>query len=209
MHSFFYGLGAAMCVTALSAPCLAQSGPHPQLAPTRDVTVVYAVQPQGAPAPQQVTVSFAKDGDRLRIDEANKIGATVLDRPAQQVMLIMNKQRMYMQFSPQHGLRNPFLLDLSMHYTPAGQGNVAGLVCDKWTIATTHGAATACVTQDGVILSEFGADADGAQGTLTAQNVQYGPIDPTLFQPPAGYEKITSHMPIPHNPHPATGVTAH
>jgi hypothetical protein len=195
--------GLLLAATVAGARAQEAGAVHPRLTPARDVTVTYSVQTQaqtqapGAPAgPQQVIVAFAKDGDRLHIEPADRIGATILDRPGQTVTLVMNKQKLYVQFSPRSGLRNPFLLDLSMHFTPAGTGEVAGLACQKWTIATQRGNATACVTEDGVILSESGVDSEGTQGQLTALNVQYGPIDPSLFLPPAGYQKVTGHMPV-------------
>lgn len=176
-----------------------QSGQHPRLAPARDVTVTYSVQPQNVSTPEQVTVAFTAEGNKLRIDPANHAGATILDRPAQQVTLIINRQKVYTSFSPQHGLRNPFMLDIAMQFTPVGKDTVAGLACNKWTISTSHGQAVACVTDDGVILSEAGVDADGLQGKLTALNVNYGPVSPDIFQPPAGFQKIVPHAPIPHN----------
>lgn len=198
LRTLGYGVGAlVLCVTG---PALAQqaTGTHPRLAPSRDVTVLYSVQPEKLPKAEQVTVSFSADGNKLRIDSADGAGTTVLDRPGQQVTLIMNRQKLYTSFAPQHGLRNPFMLDVSMQFTPDGTSTVAGLACNRWAITTSHGKAEACVTEDGVILSESGVDADGQRGTLEARKVTYAPLPAAHFQPPEGYQKIDAHAHIPH-----------
>ncbi|NIE78820.1 DUF4412 domain-containing protein [Asaia sp. As-1742] len=201
-------LSLALSMTAGAVTALAQesTGAHPRLSPARDVTVVYSVQPEKMPQPVQAIVQFKAEGDKLRIDSPDHAGSTILDRPAQRVTLIMHKQRVYTSFAPKHGLRNPFMLDMSMQYAPDGAGTVAGLACNKWTITSTHGKATACVTEDGVILSEEGVDADGLHGKLEAQKVTYGPVADTQFQPPADYQQITAQMPIPHGAGPQSSA---
>ncbi|GBQ97318.1 DUF4412 domain-containing protein [Asaia lannensis] len=200
-------LGVTIMSTALPALAQGSIGPHPRLSPARDVTVVYSVQPEKLPKPVQATVQFKAEGDKLRIDAADRAGSTILDRPAQRVTLIMHKQRVYTSFAPKHGLRNPFMLDMTMQYAPDGTGMVAGLACNKWTITSPHGKATACVTEDGVILSEEGVDADGLHGKLEAQTVTYGPLAESQFQPPADYQQITAQMPIPHGAGPQSSMT--
>lgn len=197
-------LALAVAATGSVGTALAQQ--HPRLAPARDVTVVYSVQPEKLPQPTQAVVQFKAEGDKLRIDSPDHAGSTILDRPAQRVTLIMHKQKVYTGFSPKHGLRNPFMLDMSMKYEPDGAGRVAGLACNKWTITTTHGKANACVTEDGVILSEEGVDADGLRGKLEAQSVTYGPLADSLFVPPADYQMITAQMPIPHGAGPQSSA---
>ncbi|WP_148505798.1 hypothetical protein [Tanticharoenia sakaeratensis] len=191
-HMMLLGTLALSCAP-VGAAFADPSSQHPPLAPTRDVTVDYTVQPQGSPTPIPVKVAFSGDGNLLRIDGNGGKSITILDRQNQLVTLVSTMQKIYMQFSPRSGLRNPFLLSMSMHYTPAGTATVAGLACNKWAISTDHGSAQACVTDDGVILSESGVDADGAQGQLTAQTVQYGPVPSSQFQPPSGYEQIKPH----------------
>lgn len=183
----------ALSLAPIGAAYADEASVHPPLAPTRDVTVDYVVQPQGAPSPVPVKVAFSGDGNLLRIDGNGGKSITILNRQDQLVTLVSTMQKVYMQFSPRSGLRNPFLLSASMKYTPAGTASIAGLTCNKWAISTNHGSAQACVTSDGVILSESGVDADGAQGQLTAQTVQYGPVPSSSFQPPSGFEQIQAH----------------
>jgi len=186
-------LAGAACVGG--APARAQDAAHPQLMPTRDVTVDYDVTHEGATVPQKVRVYFGADGGRLRVDGPDGVGATILDRTAQQVTVILNRNRVYAQFNPQNGLQNPFLLDISMKFTRKGDGAVAGQPCTKWDIEAKQGKATACVTADGVILEEEGVDSDGMRGHLVARTVTYGPIASSEFVPPEGFMKVTHGRP--------------
>lgn len=163
---------------------------HPRLAPARDATVTYHL---AAPASQgdDVKVYFSGSGDLLRIDSADGQGITILDRPGQVVTLVMVPRKLYAHIRPQHGLHNPFMLDLGMKYTKGGKETIAGAVCDHWDIQTAHGKASACVTDDGVILAEDGVDADGASGSIRAVSLSYGDLPTATFQPPAGFQEIT------------------
>ncbi|QDH13756.1 hypothetical protein E3E12_05655 [Formicincola oecophyllae] len=176
---------------------VAGSTVHPPLTPLHDVTVTYLFRAQHRPGEKDmgpekpVTVSFGQTGDRVRIESAGAKGVTILDRPAQKVTLISNGERSYIQFLPLHGLRNPFMLDLNMQYKPGAMAKVAGVPCQQWAITSPQGHADACITADGVILSEHGVDADGIAGQLDATAVHYGPLPASLFEPPAGYKKVT------------------
>jgi len=186
----FRALGCLGVMIGLPA-AHAQQADHPRLMPTRDVTVDYAVTHEGAPQPQTVRVYFGGEGARLRVDGPNSVGATILDRTDQQVTVVLNRQRVYTQFNPREGLRNPFLLDLSMQFTRKGASSQAGQACTEWAIVARQGNATACVTEDGVILREDGVDADGMRGHLEATTVTYAPIASTMFAPPAGYQRVS------------------
>lgn len=204
-RSFALAAGLMLAGQSFSA----HADDHPRLAPTRDVTVTYRMlASKTSPQSQDVKVYFSGSGDLLRIDSSDGHGVTILDRPNQKVTLVMLSQRVYTQFSPREGLRNPFLLDLTMHYTPAGEGNIAGVACHKWSIDTSHGKASACVTEDGVILSESGVDADGVEGSLVAQKVSYNDIPASLFLPPEGFERIQPHHRIPSSGEASGGTQA-
>ena len=177
------------------SPARAQPASHPPYMPTRDVKVVYEVQPQGAPAPQRIIVWFANAGDLMRIDSPDSQsgaiqGETILDRDRKLLTIVMNSAHVYMQVAQRQALRSPFLFDASMSFKPAGTGAVAGLTCMRWTITASAGHATACITGDGVVLSEAGVDSQGASGTLTAQQVIYGTVPAAAFQPPDGYSRV-------------------
>lgn len=191
---------ALLCVTSLgllaTGLCLvtpARAEDHPRLTPTRDVTVVYELTTPSSPPKgglNTVKVAFSGAGDLLRIDSQDGNGVTILDRPGQQVTLVMMKQQVYTRLHPSHGLHNPFMLDLDMQYTAAGHETVAGVACERWSIQSSHGKASACVTEDGVILAENGVDADGVEGSIRALSVSYQDIPASTFQPPADFHLL-------------------
>lgn len=186
-----------LLVAGLSVMTPAHADDHPRLTPTRDVTVVYELSTLSSATkghPESVKVAFSGAGDLLRIDSQDGNGVTILDRPAQQVTLVMMKQQLYTRLHPSHGLHNPFMLDLDMQYTPAGHDTVAGVACDRWTIQSSHGKASACVTPDGVILAENGVDADGVEGSIKALSVSYQDIPSSTFEPPAGFHMLEPKM---------------
>lgn len=186
---------------ATSVGALADSAPsdHPALAPTRDVVVTYRFQAGANPAAPQkkVTVSFGAEGNRLRIDPIGIPGVTILDRIAQRVTLISMEKRSYVQFLPMNGLRNPFMLDLNMTFHANGMGKIAGYDCRYWSVETPKGKAQACVTEDGVILSEAGVDSDGVSGRMEALDVSYHDLPASTFEPPAGFHKFQPKPPSP------------
>ncbi|MBB2200174.1 hypothetical protein [Gluconacetobacter tumulisoli] len=195
------GLAFAAAMGGTTLPAHAQgvgdAVTHPPLAPTRDVQVEYSVQPEGAPAPKTVQAWFTSNGGMMRIDSPEGEGSTILDRAARQVTIVLNKQKVYTRLDAQYGIRNPFLLDLSMQFTRKGAAQVASVPCTEWGVVSGRGSATACVTDDGVILREDGVDGDGMKGRLEATKVVYGPIASAIFQPPADYQQVTRHRVAP------------
>lgn len=168
----------------------------PPLMPTRDVSVLYTVQPEGAAQAQPVQVYFQGGGGMMRVDgppgpDGAPQGDMVLDRTAKTMTVVLNGPRIYMQIPEREQVRSPFVLDASMQFTRTGVGSVAGLPCVQWSIVSGKGSAIACVTTDGVVLSESGVDGDGARGQLVARTVTYGPLHAVLFTPPAGYQRST------------------
>lgn len=176
---------------AAGAPAAARAAEHPLFMPSRDVRVTYAVQPDGAPAARDITIYFTGGGGLMRIDSPDGQGATILDRDRRLMTILINYAHVYMQIPEREALRSPFLLDASMRFQAATPGQVQGLACQNWTITTTAGNATACVTADGVVLSEAGVDSQGARGRLVAKTVSYTALPGSLFQPPAGYARVT------------------
>lgn len=191
-------VGGAFAAILAAAPAHAEApADHPALAPTRDVVVTYRFWAGGnAAAPEKkVMVSFAADGNQLRIDPIGVQGITILDRLKQRVTLISTEKKSYIQFLPVNGLSNPFMLSLNMTYHAEGMGTVAGHECRRWSIESPKGKAQACVTDDGVILAEAGVDSDGVSGKMEAQNVTYRDLPASTFEPPEGYQKIQRNTP--------------
>jgi len=199
----------ALLPVAAGLPALAQLPRHPPFTPARDASVVYDVQPDGAPSAQQITVSFSNGGQMIRIDSPDGQGATILDRRKKMMTVLVNQAKVFMQIPERSELRSPFLLDPGMQFAAIGPARVAGLDCMRWTITTppagppasvppgtaspggTPGNNIACVTADGLVLSEEGADSEGARGHLVAQRVAYAPVPASTFQVPPGYAAVT------------------
>lgn len=187
---------ALLAIGVVARDADAQSANGPRLMPSRDVTVLYKVQAEGAPQAQPVKVYFGGGGSLLRIDgpdgpDGDSRGAMILDRTGKVMTVVLHEPKVYMQIPEKEEVRTPFVLDPSMKFTRAGTATVAGLACTQWTITSPKGNATACVTDDGVVLSEAGVDGAGSRGQLTAQKVSYETEPATLFAPPAGYQRTT------------------
>ncbi len=190
-------LGTILGTALAGAPAAMAQAAQPTLMPTRDVTVLYEVKPEGAPQAQTVRVYFRGGGGFMRIDgppgpDGSASGDMIMDRDAKVMTVVVNQARIYMQIPEKQTVRSPFVLDASMHFTRTGTGVVAGLPCTTWSIVTDKGNATACITADGVVLKEVGVDGEGARGELEARTVQYGPLPASLFAPPPGYQR-TAH----------------
>ncbi len=203
-------------VSAIIAPPLhAQlATDHPRLTPGRDAVIDYVFQPRpseqdlkaGAKADTPVTsrhvqVLYSGDGGLMRInymtgmegDESR--GAVIINRAAQEVLVIINDRRIYTRLVQQEGVRNPFLLDMSMQFTKTGSDVVAGQPCTTWLAVSAQGKAATCVTDDGFVLQQDGVDVDGLNGSLRAMKVAYDIVPVSAFQPPAGFLEVTPHSP--------------
>ncbi|WP_407927072.1 hypothetical protein [Acetobacter garciniae] len=193
-----------------------QAMDHPPLTPARDAVIVYSFQPRpteqdlkAGPAPttplptRQVQVLYSGDGGLLRLnyltgaaDGASR-GAVIINRAAQEVLVILNTRHIYTRLVQQESVRNPFLLDLSMQFTRKGTDTVAGQPCTVWQAYSAQGSTSACVTDDGFILRQDGADVDGLNGQLVATSVSYETVPSSAFQPPVGYQEVKPHAPVP------------
>jgi hypothetical protein len=170
---------------------------HPPLMPEHDAKIVYEVQPQGAPAPRKMTLWFAAEGARMRIDSGDGVASTIIDRGRDEVLLVLHPKRIVMRLNGRQGARNPFMLDAGMDYARQGEQKIAGLTCMDWQVTTPKGQAQVCVTSDGLVLSQKGVDADGITGEMKAESVSFDPIAESEFGVPAGYSVIErpSHAP--------------
>ncbi|GBR50589.1 DUF4412 domain-containing protein [Acetobacter pomorum] len=208
-------LGAAMPMLGATLPGRAQAQvalDHPRLTPARDAIIDYSFQPQptaqdlqnGAkpdtPTPtRHVQVMFSGDGGLMRINYMTNMegdesrGAVIINRASQEVLVILNDRHIYTRLVQQEGIRNPFLLDLSMQFTRKGSDVVAGQPCTVWAAQSAQGQATACVTDDGFILSQTGIDVDGLNGRIRAMKVSYEPVPDSVFQPPVGFQEVNPH----------------
>ncbi|KXV62277.1 hypothetical protein AD949_13325 [Acetobacter orleanensis] len=184
---------------------------HPRLMPSRDATIDYVFQPRppagGAPTPaapvkdRHVQVLFSGDGGLMRInymltmDGPESRGAVIVNRAAQEVLIILNDRKIYTRLVQQEVARSPFLLDMSMTFTRKGKSEVIGQPCTLWGVQSMEGNGSACVTDDGFILEQDGVDVDGLNGHLKATKISYDDVPASSFQPPAGFQEVTPHAP--------------
>lgn len=208
---------------ALGAPA-SESAQHPRLSPGRDATIDYVFQPQPPPELMQsgkapttplperhVQVLFSGDGGLMRIrylkdmTDNNPRGSVIINRAAQEVLVILDDRKIYTRLVQQEVARSPFLLDMSMQFTRKNQGQIIGQPCTVWDVQSVQGKGSACVTDDGFILEQDGVDVDGLHGHLKALRISYDDLPASAFATPSGYQEIVAHAPHPGNDDGAPG----
>ena len=189
---------------------------HPRLTPGRDAVIDYVFQPKPpadlvqagkvppGPLPERhVQVLFSGDGGLMRIrymksmDGDDSRGSVIINRAAQEVLIILDDRKIYTRLVQQEVARSPFLLDMSMQFARKGTSQVTGQPCTIWSVQSTEGTGSACVTDDGFILEQDGVDVDGLNGHLKATHISYDDVPASAFMPPAGYQEITPYSPRP------------
>ncbi len=162
---------------------------RPLFMPNRDVTVVYAVQPENSPLVQKRKIYFSGDKKIFRIDGPDNIGLTIIDPGKQIATVISNKSRIYTIIPSKSG-KGGIFLDDSLHFKEKGSKRIIGILCHQWEVQGPKGNSEVCVTDDGVILRQEGTDIDGIDGKTEALSVQYNPLPVSIFQIPAGYQQV-------------------
>ncbi|MDI2090708.1 DUF4412 domain-containing protein [Commensalibacter oyaizuii] len=162
---------------------------RPLFMPTRDATVVYAVQPENSPLVQTRKIYFSGNGNTLRIDGPNHIGMTIVDSAKKTAIVIANKSKVYTVIPSKSGQSGLFLDD-NMKFVKKGSDRVAGILCDRWKVTGSKGKSDVCITKDGVLLQQEGVDADGQEGKTVAISVDYNALPASTFQVPVGYQQI-------------------
>jgi YD repeat-containing protein len=173
----------ALLPLLLAAPALAQPRPE-AVTPQRDVTVTYRTI-----GGQTVRMAWNAAERMTRIDAQGAPGAMILDQIRQRAFVVMERERAVMQLPLNGGStrlpRSPEALLAGGQLTRLGADSVAGLACTLWQREAEGRKATACLTNDGVLLrmQVTGTPPEGMEAT----EVRYGPADPALFVPPAAY----------------------
>ncbi len=157
----------------------------PRLVPTRDVTVAYSVHPRDL-APLELRVSIAAGGAKLRITAQDLPTAFLVDRPLHTATVLLPMLKLFAtynigRFDPENTVLR------GARFERHGRERLAGKSCTDWTAMSAQGTASACITEDGVILRGHASDRHGELGTLLASTVEYGPLPPQLFERPSGY----------------------
>jgi len=184
-----HALAGLTAVVLAATPAVAQE--RPAFAPTRDVTVDYAIDNKSAPAgqPRTMKMSIAAGGTRMRIEAQGAPGYMIMDRANNRMIMVMVQQHAYREIPTDPTRANTFLLNDKMGFTRKGTDTVAGQACTVWEVRRDKGTGTACITDDGVLLR---GDSDTGQGTshITATKVSYETLADSVFQPPPGYQKM-------------------
>jgi hypothetical protein len=183
-------MAAAVAMAVFAGVAMAQE--RPLIAPTKDVTIEYTLKMPGDSTAQARTsrTSIAAGGQRMRIEGMGQPGYLIIDRNNGRTIMVAEAQHMYVEMPFDPSRAGPLLLRDSMKFVRQGAETIAGMRCTVWRIQGARGSGTACISDDGVVLR---ADSDGQNGhvTMTATSVSFGPLPDTLFQPPAGYQKMT------------------
>ncbi len=183
------GFGLGLPPLAAHAQTGAQ---HPLFLPTRGVSVTYSLGADpGHPAQSTRLYYTTSGGGMLRINTPGDAGFTVLDRARNTQMLVIFAKRVYATMTLPPGTENGFILNDTMSYTREGSRTIAGYPCTEWKVTTRGTSGDACVTADGVLLAGSGGQPGGPQTSLTATRVEYGPQNPGLFAPPAGFRELS------------------
>ncbi len=175
-------IAPALILAMLCAPALAAV---PRLVPDRDVVVDYAVHPRDH-ADLDVQVSIEAGGAHLRITSPDLPTAFLVDRPARLATILLPMLKLYATVGI--GREDPEETVLRRaRFERHGRGVVAGHACTEWTAVSPDGTASACLTEDGVILRGTASDAHGTLGSVLASTVQYGALSPALFRRPEDF----------------------
>jgi hypothetical protein len=181
---------AAFATTAFAGAAVAQD--RPAIAPTKDVTVEYSfkVTPKGAPVQQgQSKMSTAAGGTRMRIDGFVPGGYMIRDRAGGHTAMVMDTQHMVMEMPFDPARAGPFAMRENLKFARKGTDTVAGVRCTVWETQGDQGSGTACITDDGVMLRGESSGPNG-QVQMTPTSVSYAPLADSVFQAPAGCQKM-------------------
>jgi hypothetical protein len=136
-------------------------------------------------------VAITAGGQLMRIEGLDQPGGAggylIIDRRSQRMVMVVPKEKHYLELPASDVFSRGFLLNAAMGFTRRGNETVAGLPCTVWEISARSGGGTACITDDGVLLR--GRGQRGAQA-IEATRVAYGPQPATLFKPPADFTRL-------------------
>jgi hypothetical protein len=194
------GIWTVWLAVAITAPASAVD--RPQLAPTRDVAIIYSL-PGGdmGGAAQKLQASYADSGRRIRLDffrfsEAKVPFVTwIYDANRDRLTQVLPERREYtVQESPGRPVPGEFLTD-EMQFEKQRMAAVAGQPCQNWSIKSSDPVANgtvACITDEGVLLRMAAPD-QTVPPVMVARSVQYGALAESLFLPPPGFMRARSN----------------
>lgn len=180
-------LAALPAATVLAAP----QPERPLTLPTRDVDVTYRLgqlNPATAPGIIEQRLRWNAAAGLLRVDPPTPGLYVVLDTRTRRMTTLRRQDRTALVLDgvgPAGGAL-PGAATSGGRFIRGGEFRVASLTCTQWQTTDLAGApALICVTADGVMLRAVTA----GRTVLEATRVTYGPLDPAIFQIPAGYTR--------------------
>ena len=180
---------ALLAISLLAAgPALAQD--HPHTLPTRDVDVTYRLghlNPATTPGVIEQRLRYDVTGGKLRVDPPTPGLYVILDTRTQHMTTVRESDHSALEIdgagAPGAPVPGTPGAD-SGTFIRRGESTVASLTCTEWeTKDVANQPALVCITEDGVMLRAV----TSGRTVLEATKVQYGPLDPSVFQVPPGY----------------------
>jgi hypothetical protein len=184
-----YGL---LLLAALAGTTPAWAQDRPLARPNRDVAVEYRSSgvPQGPMTGQGdlVTMRFNSRTSRIRMDGTGGRGYVILDTDAGRMTVVMTEQHMYMERPADPGMMAMFQAR-NTAFRKIGTETVAGVACTLYDVTVNDRTGQVCLTDDGVLLRTHGND-PGRDRSLEAVKVTYSEQPASLFEPPAGFQRM-------------------
>ncbi len=181
----------ALSLLLLATPAAAQD--RPAITPLADAAITYRLSgsPGGGQPAQlsELRMAFLAARQLVRVD-AGPGAFIIADGRARTGFLVVEAQRSVVELPAGGGAAAALPRD-SAAFAREGTDSVAGLPCTVWRVTDEGRTSRACLTPDGLLLR-----AEGAQGRMEAIAVSRAPLDPALFERPAGFRS----MPAPGAP---------
>lgn len=174
---------AALLVSILSVhAALAQE--TPVLLAKRDFAITYKPIKDGA---DTVRLYWHAASKKLRMDMPG-VGWSVTDHVAGSGFLVAEEAKRIMDM-PDNVRRNQLGPSPDAKFTRLGAERIAGHDCTSWSYIDQRAKGTICLTADGVMLRSQ-ATLAGLEGGMEAVSVSYDPQPTSLFEAPAGYQRM-------------------
>ncbi len=179
---------AAAAAAAAFAPLGAAGAgqERPLATPQRDVAVTYRMAAAGPI--QEMRIAWLAAEQRMRLDMPGQ-GYMIVDQRAQRAFMVMDETRMVMEIPFAQNTQRMAQLPPGARLTREGQDRVAGTSCTVWAYQESGHTGRSCITEDGVVLRVVSAA--GAEESMEATAVAYGPQEPARFRPPADYAALS------------------
>jgi hypothetical protein len=169
---------------AIAAALTLGAAVGPVLRPARDVDITYQLGSANG-APLQERLRWNVTAQRLRVDPPTPGLYVIIDLRARRMDMVRSSDRSVIEAAAPASVAG-LPDDAAASAQREGEETVAGLLCTDWAMRDSAGQpTTVCLTDDGVLLRARA----GGQTLLTATEVHYGPSEPALFTPPAGYAR--------------------